>query len=444
MLSSLKEWLRYEQHWAKLLLFPALVIANIYYRHRGHLPHLRFLSSVYRLTWPGTFNLVSSEVKRRYLTDNGALSRTIFDEILNDVNYLENFKKFTDDPSSMLDGIITVVAPYTKKSRGIITIAYSYYFPLFLKFYDVEAVEEKYHIVLEPSWNGLCDESILIFTCCKTPVFVMAYEDRDFAFIEQLKTNLVPLKLSANWSISPDQFTDGLPHAKRDIDVIMVAAWAKFKRHDKFFTAIKTLRERGRRLNVTLVGYPNDLKLEDIKQLSKDVGIADQITFYEWITPEKVSDLLGRAKVNIIWSRFEGLNRAIIEGMFCNTPCILREGFNFGMHYPYINEKTGCFATEKQLPDKLLTIIDSPQGFAPRDYVVKYHNCFKAAEILGKEVARYDNNFDPQAVVAKKSGLNGIEYISEAQRQQFAPDYAILTQLCLSNGQKLKNKNELV
>ena len=134
MLSSLKEWLRYEQHWAKLLLFPALVIANIYYRHRGHLPHLRFLSSVFRLTWPGTFNLVSSEVKRRYLTDNGALSRTIFDEILNDVNYLENFKKFTDDPSSMLDGIITVVAPYTKNHVVLLPLHTAITFLCFLSF----------------------------------------------------------------------------------------------------------------------------------------------------------------------------------------------------------------------------------------------------------------------------------------------------------------------
>ena len=156
MLSSLKEWLRYEQHWAKLLLFPALVVANIYFRRRGYLRHLRFLSSVFRLTWPGTFNLVSREVKRNYLTDNGALNPIILDEILNDLNYLENFKKFTDDPVTMLDGIITVVAPYTKKSRGIITIAYSYYFSLFFKFFDVEAVEKKYYIVLEPSWNGLC------------------------------------------------------------------------------------------------------------------------------------------------------------------------------------------------------------------------------------------------------------------------------------------------
>lgn len=429
MIAVLKEWIRFDQHWSKALFLPVLFVANAYYRTKTPLKHIEFLSSIFRLNWPGTFWLVNREVTNRFLDQNRKIKENIYRDFLNDIDVIEKYKKFSDNPAEMLDGIVTIIAPSTKDSKGVLTIAYSYYFPLFLNYFDICEVEKHYHIVLEPSWNGLCDATILPFTRLNNEVFVMAYEDRDYQYIEALSSNLVPLKLSANWWISPEQFKQGLPIADRNIDIIMVAAWAKFKRHDRFFDAIRTLKIQGEPINVTLVGYPNDLNMNDIKQLAADYDISDQITFYEWISPEAVSDLLGRAKINIIWSRFEGLNRAIIEGMFCDTPCILRKGFNFGMEYPYINSQTGVYATEKGLAPLISYMLQNPQDYSPRTYVLEKHNCYVATTILADYIKKYDPSFDENSIVPKLSGLNGMEYLTDADARKFKSDYDLLKSL---------------
>lgn len=426
MVQKLIDWLRYSRHWSQLVFIPLLIAVNYLYRMKGKKAHLNFLSMAFKLQWPGTYTFVVAQIKRHFLTSKKQLHSDIYKDFLSDDSHIERYKKFSEQPELMLDGMITVVSPHTTDSKGVIIIAYSYYFKLFLKYYDFEAIKEKYHLVLEPSWNGLCDESILLFSKFDVPVFIMAYEDRDYNFIQDLNTNLVPLRLSANWWVSPEQFSTVQPIENRDIDVIMVAAWAKFKRHSVFFKTIKHLKDQGIALNVVLVGYPNDLTGDDIRAQADSFSISEQITIYEFITPEEVSELLGRAKVNIVWSRFEGLNRAIIEGMFCNTPCILREGFNFGMHYPYINDQTGCFVKEKDLPEAITNMLNNFSSYSPRQYVLKHHNCYVASKKLADYIKQYDRSYDTDLMLPKTSGLNGMEYLNKSDSEKVEKDYAYL------------------
>lgn len=430
MVNSLKEWLRFERHWSKALFFPALVVGVLVFRVKGSQSLAKFLSSVFRLNWPGTAWLTEKAVKLFFLNPDNRLKIHVYDEFVENAEIQDRYKRFSDNPTLMLNGIATVLASPSNQSKGVIVLKYSYYFILFLKFFDVDEIIKRYHIVLEPSWNGLCDESILAFARLSAPVFVMAYENIDYQFIDNLGSNLVPLRLSSNWWISPEQFLAGNNKSERDIDIIMVASWARFKRHDRFFEALRQLRDDGYKLKTTLVGYPNDLTLSDIKQLADDAGILDSLTFYEWISPDEVSSLLGRSKVNIVWSRFEGLNRAIIEGMFCNTPCILRDGFNFGMEYPYVNSATGCFSSEKDLSKTILRMIEKCEQYSPREYVIKHHNCYEATKVLASTISEFDPHFNKKRLVPKVSGLDGMEYLSKEDAEKFNKDYDFLGQHC--------------
>jgi glycosyltransferase involved in cell wall biosynthesis len=169
-----------------------------------------------------------------------------------------------------------------------------------------------------------------------------------------------------------------LPNASKDVDIIMIASWAWFKRHHRFFSALSKVYSKGEKAKVVLVGYPTDSTRDDILSLAKHFGIHAQLELYEWLSPEEVNAQLNRAKVNVIWSRKEGSNRAIIEGMFAGVPCILREGHNYGYRYPYINSQTGCFASEEELPNKLIGMIHNYQKFSPRDWVLSNMSCQKA------------------------------------------------------------------
>src|SRR5262249_31486334 len=151
---------------------------------------------------------------------------------------------------------------------------------------------------------------------------------------------LIPVPVSANWWVDHRVFQP-LPDVSKDADAIMVASWARFKRHERFFAVLSRLRKRGDKLRVILIGYCNDCTGNDIFRLAPYRGVADQIEMHERVAPEEVNRHLNRAKVNVIWSRREGVNRAVIEGFFAGTPGILRAGFNFGYPYPFINPQTG-------------------------------------------------------------------------------------------------------
>lgn len=429
MKDKLIEMIKYDYNKAKVVFLPLIYLANSYYVKQRPSKYLSFLSTVFRLNWPGTFNFCVRKVRTNFLVGKeNSLPKEVLEDFLSNIQNIERYKRFLDEPQAMMPSIITVIAPANASSKGVIIIAYSYYFLIFLKSFDFQEVAKKYHIVLEPSWNGLCEEAILAFAHLTSPVFVMAYEQRDYKFLQSINANIVPVKLSANWWINPKMFGANCT-VERDIDVIMIAAWAKFKRHQKFFKALKKIKAKGNKLKVVLVGYPNDLEIEDIKRQAEEYGVLDWLEFHQWISPSEVSSLLSRSKVNVLWSRFEGLNRAIIEGMCCNTPCIVRSGFNFGMQYPYINENTGKYSTETSLSEDILNTINNYKLFEPRKFIEQNHNCFIAARILADTISQYDKDFERENLVTKTSELNGMQYICEQDEKRMKADYNYLTSL---------------
>src|SRR5262249_32084282 len=143
----------------------------------------------------------------------------------------------------------------------------------------------------------------------------------------------------------------------------------------------------------------------------------------------EVNRQLCRAKVNLLWSRKEGFNRAIIEGMCAGVPCIMREGFNFGHHYDYINAKTGCFSSERDLPDRILWMIRNAEQFAPRDWVLANMSCQRATAVLNeaiRERALAAGERWTRDLTLKVTFLNEMRYWDANDEERFAPDFDFL------------------
>lgn len=338
-------------------------------------------------------------------------------------------QKFFDDPTRMLRSMAIVLKSSTVNERGIVCILYSYALPLFARLFDVQRIGRKYFIVIEPSWSGYCNLDILCYCQFEQPVFVQAYEPRDYEFIHELRSNLYPVQISNNWWVDHRVFRP-VPDVPKDADVVMIAGWADFKRHYRFFGALRTLRQRGRKIRAILIGYPMGRTKTEILGLAKYYGVDDQLEVYEWISQDQINTLLNRSKVNIIWSRREGVNRAIIEGMFAGVPCIVREGFNYGYSYPYINSSTGCFSSEQELPEKLLWMIENYRQFTPREWVMDNLSCQKATEILNNAVkakALEAGETWSDGPVVKVNGLHGMSYWDDRDSHRFSKDYEFLT-----------------
>ena len=336
--------------------------------------------------------------------------------------------RFFQEPRRLLGSLAIVLKSPGPAERGVVLMNYSHIFPLFARLFDVEQVARKYHIVLEPSWSGYCTPEVLCYARYDFPIFAEAYEPRDAEFLRQLDANLVPVPTSTNWWVDHRLFRPR-PEVHKDADVIMVASWAAFKRHYRLFAALRALRKQGHALRVILLGYPCGMTRDDIGLQAKYYGVHDQLEVREGVPHEEVAIHLNRARVNMIWSRKEGVNRAIIEGMFAGIPCLVRQGFNYGHPYAYINSQTGCFASEADLPEKLLWMVENHHQFSPRDYVLATMSPQRATDILAGVIQQSAQRMGERwtdGLAVKVNRLHDMTYWDEQDRERFREDYAFL------------------
>ncbi|MCI0641900.1 MAG: glycosyltransferase [Gemmataceae bacterium] len=337
-------------------------------------------------------------------------------------------KRFLETPKRLLGPMVTVLKTSRPDEKGVLLLNYSYVYPLFAKLFDVEQIVRRYHLVLEPSWCGAADINILSYACFGVPVFVESGEPRDTRFLESAGAPFIPVAVAGNWWVDHRVFRP-IPDVTKDADVIMVAGWASYKRHARFFAALAKLRRQGVKLKTILVGYSSGLTMADIRMQAKFWKVDDQIEWVENVVPSEVNVQMNRSKVNVLWSRKEGFNRVVMEGMFAGVPCILRHGHNYGYHYRYINEQTGTFATETELPSKLLHFVERHGDYRPREWAMENMSCQEGTRRLNetiKKVAIGRGESWTEDLVVRVSKLNGIDYWDEEARSKFAEDYAFL------------------
>jgi glycosyltransferase involved in cell wall biosynthesis len=322
---------------------------------------------------------------------------------------------------------VLVVKAARPRERGVIVADYSYVFPLLVGLFDVDRIAERYFIVLEPSWRGACAPEILSYGRLNAPVFVETIEPHDRRLFAALNSNLHVVPTPANYWVDSRGVVNR--PAKRDIDVIMVASWSRIKRHWRVFKALKSLRRRGHRLKIALVGYPQDLTAADILDQARYFGVSDQLELFERISRDQVNALLWRSKVHVLWSRTECANRAIIEAMLADVPVLVREGLSYGYRYPYINPQTGHFVPEHELEDRLLQVVATKDEYRPREWVLQHMSCGQSTNVLEaaiREQALKIGESWSEGLVVRTSGLDAQRYWNVSDAPRFEKDYEFL------------------
>ena len=337
-------------------------------------------------------------------------------------------KIMVKDLDRFLQSMAIVLRSADDAGKGIVLVKYSYAFPLLSHMFDLEMVTDKYHLVLEPSWTGYCDSNILCLAGMPAPVFVQSLEPKDSAFLLNTTSNMFPVEIGSNWWVDDRIFRPSL--RPKDMDICINASWARFKRHEEIFRAVSEIKQQGRVLSVLLIGYSiGEMSSEDILHLANNFGIGDQIEIHEKIPSEKVAENMARCKVNIVWSKREGVNRAIVEGFFCDVPGILREGFNYGHKYNYINEQTGLYSNTRSLKKDILDVIDNQSRFRPRQWVLNNMTCSHACEEIGKAIAMYaggNSSGEEREIKPKTNTLDRMVYYDAEDETRFLADYEYL------------------
>ncbi len=298
--SRMLEWLLLDYTPSRRMVAWVGLFAGLLMAIRDRPKAFTLLSRVHSSAFSPTVSRILETLLRYPCAKRGSTNlERLCHSYIRQVTPTQQTQRFFDDPRRMLRTRILVLKSYRPGERGVIVIDYNFTFPLFLKEFRASEVAKRDSIVLEPSWRGYFCPEVLSYTTCGAPVFVETGEPQDMHFLQRLGSNLIPVPVAGNWWVDHRVFRP-LPDRPKDADVIMVAGWTSFKRHEPFFRAVSRLRKHGKRLKIILVGYPSGLTRTDIFRLAKHHDILDQVEMFEKLDPSSVNEQYNRARVKVL------------------------------------------------------------------------------------------------------------------------------------------------
>lgn len=235
---------------------------------------------------------------------------------------------------------------------------------------DVEKLAKLFHIVLEPSWAGYADPSILCWTSYPEPVLVQSSEQRDRAFLVGFGSNLVPVTYGAGDWIQAPQMGLATTGAGRVYDALCVANFGWWKRVHAFVEAVKvaTVRHPSYRAALVLAQLAKTPKsAARIEALIGHHGMSDVIDVFEDLKSDALATLYQTSGVLVFPSWKEGSSRVLYEAMGHNLPVIVLSS-NVGVNKDYINEETGLLVDDSTLGVALAQIKSDGWVRSPRNW----------------------------------------------------------------------------
>lgn len=371
---KLVDYVRFDSWAAQAVVFVVLAARHLSATARGDLREaLRHLGTAWRRV---TFRSTSAWCIKRLAAleaneGRAALARA-FSEIASEeqeADRRERIIRSVQDGKDLFERRLLILAAPTDSEKGVILVKFNLYFTYFFTLFD-SSIFDRYHLVLEPSWVGFFDPQILQFEAFSAPVFVLSIEDRDLQYISERRSNLVPVRLGANYWVNPDIFYE-LPEVEKEYDVVTVALWADFKRHYVLFDALRRAGHRG--LRAACIGMPYPRTKESIIDEARAYGVEGQVDFFECLTQEQINELFNKSRAHMIFSRKEGANKATTEAMFANIPAFVPKGFNYGTAFEHLNPETGGTFDEAELPGLLRRIHEGElKSLNPRRWAVEH------------------------------------------------------------------------
>jgi glycosyltransferase involved in cell wall biosynthesis len=343
--------------------------------------------------------------------------------------------RFPNDNDPERQGDLIVVKAYdaTTGERGVMLVKYSEAILAMAAVYDLGALASRYMLVLEPSWWGYQDARFFLYLGSDLDVLVQSPRQEDFDFVASLQTNLVPLRVGAGEWGDSGVFHPRAAGKDATYDVVMVAAWDPFKRHEVFFrAAAKLKRERGRALRFALIGYDMGWSREPIERLLRQYDLQCDCTIYENIRHEEVARVVAESRVSLLLSQREGANKAAYESMFCGTPVIVYR-HQCGVNREHVNARTGMLADDDELADAINYVLDHAEDFDPRSWALEnagYPNATTKINAALAEMAGHRGCPWTTDIVAKKNAPN-LRYADAGVYKDYAAEYERLSDFLL-------------
>ena len=255
----------------------------------------------------------------------------------------------------------------SERERGVVFVSFDNQMARLAKARDLRKFAERYTLVLSPQWSPPHSVASYLFPrLYPDSIFCLISNPRDLDIFPRMsdRYKMVPLYAS-NW-FDPRKYTPVLA-AEKDIDILMVANFGKFKRHHAFF---KALRNLPRNYRIVLVGQNERGRTrETVLKEAEAFGVRDRLEIRQDVPYEELQAFISRARISLVLSRREGSCVVVVESMFANTPVGVYEDAEMGSRV-FINEHTGRLLKHDRLAAQLRDFVESSPQYQPRQWVM--------------------------------------------------------------------------
>jgi glycosyltransferase involved in cell wall biosynthesis len=262
-----------------------------------------------------------------------------------------------------------ILKPYTgEKEKGAILISFENQWARLMAVRDLEGLARRYTLILAPSWSPPQTLETTLFPAQypSDTLFSLISNVADIPILQRLSPKIIVVPLYASSWVNPEIFKP-IPFEKKDIDILMLAGFGKYKRHFALFKALSKLPTSTR---VVLIGQPLEQRTAaTLREEARHYGVEDRFEIKESASNQEVAECLARAKISIILSKREGSCVAVVESMAANTPVGIYEDAAIGSR-AFVNKHTGRFFTNGDLARQLTDFLANAQRYTPRQWVV--------------------------------------------------------------------------
>jgi glycosyltransferase involved in cell wall biosynthesis len=266
------------------------------------------------------------------------------------------------------------------KEKGVLFVSVESEWTKLLTGCDLAAFAERYDLVVAPSWSPPHSLPLYLMAVAHpSSIFSTISNAEDMDTLPSISPKFVPVPLYASSWVNPEWFP--ATSTTRDIDILMVANFAKFKRHHVLFAALRTLP---RSLRVLLIGQAEgDRTASSIRAEAEAYGVVERFELIVNAPHPLVLESLRRARISLVLSRREGSCVVVAESLFAGTPVGLLENAHVGSR-AFINEHTGRLLSHRDLGSQLLHFLAHAAHYAPRAWAERHISCWQSSRVLNE------------------------------------------------------------
>ena len=291
--------------------------------------------------------------------------------------------RFSTESKLFIANDLLFLKPYiSPKEKGVLHVKYTEILNAFPLLFDINKIEERYHLVLEQSsespyqpFNG--------FYPTKSLVFVQSVSEREKVI--HRAHGLIPVPLTSGDWVNRRNFgyDPTVPHV---YDFCIVSTFQEYKRYPFLLAALKRYWKGDLKFAIvasTKLGFGRSY----IDDLLKENGLTDHADIYLDIKPAEVSHILNQSHCHVLCSLREGSPKVNSESMITGRPVVIHKhhiGFpNWKFSPPLVINYTNAENLVEAI--KSCAKIDKKEV---ADLAAKMIGSERATEVLNEEVKK--------------------------------------------------------